>query len=257
VKSKTTHKTAAVVLRTFDYGESDRIVTFFSADFGKIKGIAKGARRSRRRFPNTLEPFSCATILFTRRDDATLVFLENSDMIDHYTGIRADLERTLLASYLIDLADQFTMEGKVNRDLFALIRDFLKLIEGGQASDALMRIFEMRLLKHSGYEPILDRCTVCQRPIADVQACRFDAHAGGIHCSSCYTRSSEGLPVSLGTIKTLLLGKDLDLTKIHRLSLSQQSAEESRHLLAGFIRHLLGKELKSAHVLNEVRRMGL
>lgn len=257
MKSKTTHKTAAIVLRTLDYGESDRIVTFYTADFGKIKGIAKGARRSQRRFANTLEPFSCSTILFSRRGDASLAFLENSDIIDHYTAIRADLEKTLLASYLVDLADQFTLEGKVNTELFALIQNFLKLMNGGPVSDVMMRFFEMRLLKYSGYEPVLDRCTVCQRPIEEAVACRFSFHAGGVSCNSCYTESFDCLPVSLGTVKTLLMGKDMDITKIHRLSLSLQSAEESKRLLAGFIRHLLGKELKSAHVLNEIRKLGI
>lgn len=257
MKSKSTHKTPAIVLRTLDYGESDRIVTFYTADFGKIKGIAKGARRSRKRFANTLEPFSFSTILFSSRGDAQLAFLEGSDIIDHYAAIRADLEKTLLASYLVDLTDQFTLEGKVNSALFDLIKDFLKLIDGGQVSDSLMRFFEMRLLKHSGYEPILDRCTICQKPLDDLSTCRFSFHSGGIHCHSCYNGSFDSLPVSLGTVKTLLLGNEMDLPKIHRLALSPQSADECRRLLTGFIRHLLGKELKSAHVLNEIRKLGI
>jgi DNA repair protein RecO (recombination protein O) len=257
MKSKTTHKTPAIVLRTLDYGESDRIVTFYTADFGKIKGIAKGARRSTKRFANTLEPFSFSTIIFSNRGDATLAFLEGSDIIDHYPAIRSDLEKTLLASYLVDLADQFTLEGKVNEKLFDLIKDFLKLIDEGQASESLMRFFEMRLLKHSGYEPVLDRCTVCRKPLDDLTVCRFSFRSGGIHCHSCFNDSFDCLPVSLGTVKSLLLGKDIDLPKIHRLALSPQAAEESRRLLTGFIRHLLGKELKSAHVLNEIRRLGI
>jgi DNA repair protein RecO (recombination protein O) len=257
MKSKTTHKTPAVVLRTLDYGESDRIVTLYTADFGKIKGIAKGARRSRKRFANTLEPFTLSTFLFSSRGDAQLSFLESADVIDHYPAIRADLEKTLLASYLVDLTDQFTLEGKASSNLFELIRDFLKLIDEAQASDGLMRFFEMRLLKHSGYEPVLDRCTVCHKPLDELSVCRFSFRSGGIHCHSCYNGSSDSLPVSLGAVKTLLLGKEMDLPKLQRLSLSPQSAEECRRLLTGFIRHLLGKELKSVHVLNEIRRLGI
>ncbi|MBN1382862.1 MAG: DNA repair protein RecO [Deltaproteobacteria bacterium] len=257
MKAKTTHKTPAIVLRTLDYGESDRIVTFYTADFGKIKGIAKGARRSQRRFANTLEPFSCITILFSKKDDASLAFLENSDIIDHYAAIRADLEKTLQASYLVDLTDQFTLEGKANYLLFESIKDFLKLIDEGHASDTLLRFFEMRLLKYSGYEPVLDRCTVCQKPVNELKTCRFNFRDGGINCDHCRNGSFDGLSLSLGTVKSLLLGKDMDLTKIHRLSLSPQTAQESKTLLAGFIRHLLGKELKSAHVLNQIRRLGI
>jgi DNA repair protein RecO (recombination protein O) len=63
--ARTSHKTEAIVLRRFDYGESDWIVTFYTSDFGKIRGIAKGARRSQKRFANTLELFSCSHILFS------------------------------------------------------------------------------------------------------------------------------------------------------------------------------------------------
>lgn len=255
MKSKTTHKTPAIVLRTFNYGESDLIVTFYSADFGKIKGIAKGARRSKRRFVNTLEPFACSTIIFTKRDDASLLFLENSDIINHYSGIRADLEKTLAASYLIDLVDQFTVEGKMSRELFSLVEDFLSFIDQNPTADALMRSFEMRLLKHSGYDPVFDRCTVCDKRIDDIQACRFFFRSGGIRCEACCSSPDEGLPISIGTIKTLLMGKNLDISKLHRLNLSAQTEEESGRLLAGFIRYLLGKELKSAGVLNEIKRI--
>ena len=64
---KSAQKTKAIVLRSIDYGESDRILTFLTDDFGKLKGIAKGARRSRRRFANALEPFSLSTLHFSRR----------------------------------------------------------------------------------------------------------------------------------------------------------------------------------------------
>ena len=111
---KSAQKTRAIVLRSLDYGESDRIVTFLTDEFGKLKGIAKGARRSRRRFANALEPFSLSTILFSRRGSGGLAFIEGSDVINHFAGIRADLDRTLVASYVVELADHFSVEGKKN-----------------------------------------------------------------------------------------------------------------------------------------------
>lgn len=56
MKARTQYRTEAIVLRLLDYGESDRIVTFYTAGFGKLRGIARGARRSRKRFANALEP---------------------------------------------------------------------------------------------------------------------------------------------------------------------------------------------------------
>ena len=65
MKPRISCKSEAIVLRSIDYGESDRIVTFYTADFGKVKGIAKGAKRSSKRFANTLESFSRLQLLFS------------------------------------------------------------------------------------------------------------------------------------------------------------------------------------------------
>ena len=149
IPNRTALRTEAIVLRTIDYGESDRIVTFCTADFGKIRGIAKGARRSRKRFANAIEPFCCSRILFSRRSPDSLALIEGSDVICHFPSIRADLEKTLSASYLIDLTDQFTLEDKKNEELFSLLLGFLRLLEAVPAREALLRIFEIRLLKLS------------------------------------------------------------------------------------------------------------
>lgn len=255
MNAKTQYRTQAVVLRLLDYGESDRIVTFCTREFGKIRGIAKGAKRSRRRFANALEPFCRSEILFSRRSLEGLALIEASDVICHFPMIRADLEKTLIASYLIDLTDHFTPEDKKNVALFGLLNDFLRIIETGPVTDALLRFFEIRLLKISGYDPVLDHCLICKTPIGKEALYRFSPVAGGLTCDACPPRNLDEIPVSLGTIRTLLMGRDLEIDRLGRLLLTEQSALESRRLLALFIRHILGRELKSLHVLNEIRRL--
>jgi DNA repair protein RecO (recombination protein O) len=254
MNTRTRHQAEAIVLHGLDYGESDRIVTFYTSEFGKIKGIAKGARRSRKRFANTLELFCCCRILFSRRGRDSLALIEDSRVENHFVMIRDDLEKTLIAAYLVELVDQFTLEGKKGSDLFQLLKEFLTLIDQGRAPEALVRFFEIRLLKHAGYEPVLDRCLTCQQPVERMEDCRFSVRAGGLRCRTCQN-GEHHLPVSLGTIKTLLMGKDLEASLLNRLVMSAQSAEESRRLLADFILHLLGRELKSLKVLHQVRKM--
>jgi len=257
IQSKTELRTEAIILRAIDYGESDRIVTFCTADFGKIRGIAKGARRSRKRFANAIEPFCCSRILFSRRSPDSLALIEGCDVISHFPGIRSDLEKTLAASCLIDLTDQFTSEDKKSEASFRLLLDFLRLLEETAFTEALLRFFEIRLLRISGYDPVLDHCISCKTPIGNEVAYRFDAAKGGLTCNVCAPGSRDAIPVSLGTIRTLLLGREMETDRLGRLLLSDQSADESRRLLAHFIRHLLGRELKSVYVLNEIRRLGI
>jgi DNA repair protein RecO (recombination protein O) len=257
MNTRVMHKSPAIVLHCLDYGESDRIVTFYTSDFGKLKGIAKGARRSRIRFANALEPFSFCNVTFSKKGSGTLALIEGCDIINHHAHIREELEKTLFSSYLIELIDKFTLEGKKNTALFQLLQSFLGIIDTGIPSETLIRFFEIRLLKHTGYEPVLDRCMICRKPASEETAYCFITSDGGLRCKTCYRSNSSSLYISLGTVKTLLLGKEIDIEKISRISLSDQMAKESKDILVSFIRHILGKEIKSFNVLNEIKKMGI
>lgn len=249
-------KTPAFVLHFLNYGESDRIVTFFTRDFGKVKGIAKGARRSKKRFSNAIEPFAYSMLFFSRRDENSLAIIENSDVMGHYPAIRADLERTMTATYMIELVDRFTVEGKRTPGIFTLLEDFLELLEEGNGVEETTRFFELRLLTLSGYEPTLERCIVCGTPLDETGSILFDAVRGGIRCSRCDRGNDQnGIPVSPGTIKTLMMGRRMEPDRIGRLVLSENALGESSRLLRHFIRHILGREPKSLQVLDEIRKM--
>jgi DNA repair protein RecO (recombination protein O) len=111
-------KTRGIVLRLIDYAESDRIVSFLTEDFGKLTGIAKGARKSRKRFANALEPFTCLAVVFSKKKSAKMAFIEEAAIVDHYPCIRENLAKTLTAAYFMDLVDQFSLREKEIRKYF-------------------------------------------------------------------------------------------------------------------------------------------
>src|SRR5271155_6204463 len=99
--------TPAIVIRTRDYAEADRIVTLLTRDFGKLSGIAKGAKASRRRFERKLEPFSHVNLFFRRRPNGQLVFITRAEAaadLDPFV-IEDDLGKIALGSYMLELAD--------------------------------------------------------------------------------------------------------------------------------------------------------
>jgi DNA repair protein RecO (recombination protein O) len=255
MSGKESHKTTAFVLHSLHYGESDLIITFYSHEFGKIKGIAKGAKNSRKRFANVFEPFSLTNIIFTRKNRDMLAFIESCDIIDHYSAIRQDLEKTLIASYYIDLADHFSPEGKKNEDVFRLLQDFLQMLGTQKSSEAAVRFFEIRLLKLAGFEPELKHCITCKTPVANGGSYFFYAGEGGIKCSACAKPQRYEQPISAGTVRTLLLGREMDMDKIKLIALSETLAKESRSMLTGFISHVLGREVKSLKVMEQVRKL--
>jgi DNA repair protein RecO (recombination protein O) len=253
--ARESYKTTGFVLRSLNYGESDLIITFYSHEFGKLKGIAKGAKNSKKRFANVFEPFSLTNIIFTRKNRDMLAFIESCDIIDHYQAIRHDLEKTLIASYYIDLADHFSPEGKKNENVFLLLQDFLQMLGEQKTSDAAVRFFEIRLLKLAGFEPELKHCITCKTPVANGNSYFFHASEGGIKCSTCASPQRYEQPISAGTVRTLLLGREMDMDKIKLIALSDSLAKESRSMLTGFISHVLGREVKSLKVMEQVRKL--
>jgi DNA repair protein RecO (recombination protein O) len=255
MSARESHRTTGFVLRALSYGESDLIITFYSSELGKFKGIAKGAKRSKKRFANVFEPFSLTNIIYTRKSRDMLAFIESCEIIDHYDAVRRDLEKTLMASYFIDLTDHFSPEGKKNERIFDLLQTFLALLCTQKASDAVVRFFEMRLLKAAGFEPSLDHCIICKTPVTNGNAYYFHAQEGGIKCTDCAEPKRYDQSISAGTVRTLLLGKDMDTDKIKLIALSDSLALESRNILVGFISHVLSREVKSLKVMEQVRKL--
>ena len=245
------YQTTAIVLRSTPYGESDRIVTLYTLDFGKMKGIAKGAKRSRKRFANTLEIGSYIQVAFFEKETQDLVRLDHSELIRPFGSLREDITKLAWASYFIELVNELTAERIKNKALFKLLVFFLNLIDQGMLEEEIQRVFEVRLLSLLGYQPHLDHCTRCQKFLSD-EKFFFGIREGGVLCPSCAAHLPGLVPISLGTVKTLLLAQSLPLEKVRRLSFSPQSSKESRAVLSVFLREYLGKELKSKKFLEQI-----
>jgi len=245
------YKTPAIVLRSTPYGESDQIVTLYTLDFGKIKGIAKGAKRSRKRFANTLGICSYIQVTFFEKETRDLVRLDHSDLIRPFTSLREDITKLAWASYFIELVNELTGERIKNKALFRLLVFFLNLIDRGMLGEEIQRIFEVRLLSHLGYQPHLDRCTRCQKRLSG-EKFFFGIREGGVLCLSCAANLPGLVPISLGTIKTLQLAQSLPLEKVERISFSGQSLKESQEVLSIFLQQYLAKELKSKKFLEQI-----
>ena len=245
------HKTPAVVLRSTPYGESDLIVTLYTMDFGKIKGIAKGAKRSRKRFANTLEICSYVQVIFFEKETRDLVRLNHCDLIRPFARLREDITKLAWASYFIELVNEMTAERIKNKPLFELLIFFLNLVDRGMLKEEIQRIFEVRLLSHLGYQPLLDHCTRCQKRFSG-EKFFFGIREGGVLCPSCTANLPGLVPISLGTIKTLQLTQSLPLEKVVRVSFSPQSLKESRAVLSTFLHQYLGKELKSKKFFEQI-----
>src|SRR5512134_3647864 len=133
------YTTNAIVIHSFHYGESDKIVTFFTKDFGKIKGIAKGARRSRRRFQNALDLFSHLRLIFFDREGIGLVRAEGCDILSPFSHIREDLRKILYGNYFLELLNEMTGEREAHREAFELLLIFLSTLNESKPEEEQLR----------------------------------------------------------------------------------------------------------------------
>jgi DNA repair protein RecO (recombination protein O) len=148
-------RTPAIVLRGRPHGESDKIVTFLTKDWGKVTGIAKGAKRSQRRFVNVLEPFTHVQLRFrpSRPHHADeLAFIFGCDLRQSFRGPSRDLQRFALASYCSELIDVMVTGQEAGEEIYALLLDSLQGLETTDPiSPAFLPTFELLLLTHTGY----------------------------------------------------------------------------------------------------------
>jgi DNA repair protein RecO (recombination protein O) len=246
--------TEALVLRAVDFGESDRIVHLLTPHTGRIAAIAKGARRSRRRFPGTLDFFNRLRVQLERRPRSSLARLEHAALERVYPRLRTETPRFALGCYLLELLDRLAPEGGAASDrarLFGFAVGAFETLDR-QPPDLQLRILlELRALEALGLRPELRCCVRCGEPIGSPEAA-FHVPDGGPLCAGCRRPGDEVLPVSLGTLRALERGLALDIGALDRLRLDRRAVAEARLLAARFHRFHLGLELRSERFLDGI-----
>ena len=152
-------KCEAVILAVMDYGEADRIVTFFTREHGKIKGIARGAKKSRKRFGGALEVFARLSLQIVLQEG--LSRLHGVDVITIFPHVREDLSKIGYAGYACELVDRLLPEAQANTRLFRLLVSYLEHLDAAPCCEEDRRFFEVNLLNIIGYRPPLEYCTQC------------------------------------------------------------------------------------------------
>lgn len=208
--------TAAFVLRTRPHGESDRLVTLLTEDHGKVTGIAKGAKNSRRRFAGTLEPFVRIRAVFLPRPHTDLVFLQRCELLGALRQFTSDLPRYAAGSYVLELVDRMVLGRESSGDVYGLVRETLEDLDLAGSSDAVLGAFELRLLAASGYEPSLAACRGCGRHVDGTPTVYLLPERGGFLCRPCVPSGEIVRPVSGATARRLAALATASFTEARR-----------------------------------------
>jgi len=176
------HKTEAIVIQSMDFGERDKLITFLTKKFGKLKGIAKGAKNSKKRFAGSLDIFSYVTLDFFEKENLGLARIESVSLIEPFSKINESIEKVTYGSYFVELVNEMVGEREENKAIFTLLLYFLRLLNREKICEEYLRIFEVRLLTLLGYQPQLDKCIICQGEIGLKVQNWFSLKRGGVVC---------------------------------------------------------------------------
>jgi DNA repair protein RecO (recombination protein O) len=247
------YRVLGLVLRIRNLGEADRLLTILSAERGKISALAKGARRARSKLA-ALQLFAQADLQLAA--GANLEIVTQAVIQQSFFNLHTDFARFSYASYFAELADVLSEAGAANLRLFELLQSAFVLLDNGVDPEMLARIFELRLLDLSGYNPEFEECVSCGNTLG-TEPMAFTPIQGGVICTRCVGGRRGLMPVSEATRQTLLAIRDLpDIDNLPPalLSLAPAIRREMRTLLRAHLEYHLERALKSIDMIKQLER---
>jgi DNA repair protein RecO (recombination protein O) len=245
------YSTPAIVLRQRKLGDADKILTLYTAHFGKVDAVAKGVRKSRSKLGGHVEPLTQATFLIAQGKSLDIV--TQVEMIESFQVLRDDLDRLSRALYACELLDKFTEPHEEHFEMYRLLLDTLRRISTRDDIDTPVRYYEMALLDTLGYRPELEACVTCRGRIEPVTN-YWSAAAGGVVCASCRRDETAVRPMSANTIKVLRLLLHGTFSDVARVTIGPALASELERAMLEYMRWVLERDVRSAAFIDTVRR---
>jgi DNA repair protein RecO (recombination protein O) len=191
--------TEALVLRTYNFGEADKIVVCLTRTAGLIRGVAKGCRRLKSRFGAALEPFTLANVTYYQKEHQELVSLSQVEIVKSHFNLSSNAETLAGLAYMGDLVIEFSPPYEPNERLFRMVKACLDAISESQPDlQVILRYFEIWLLKLEGYLPDIRHCGECHR-IFDEKEPAFMGADTALRCRSCSRGNGAALSSRLQT----------------------------------------------------------
>lgn len=236
----------ALLLDVFDLQEQDRIVTFLTAETGKKRGVARGARRKHSRYAGQLQPLAKARVTWFERSASDLVSIRSLELTRPATFLQRDLEGLLLGSYLADHLMEFAQEGEASHELFRLLDTTLEALAAGADRDLAGRYFELWVLRLAGVFPSAEVCVGCGGELGPSAV--LPAPAEGLACRRC---APDGLALGAQVMEFVRRSARENLASLGRRPPGRETLERTAELAARVRRTFLQHELKSFRVIRE------
>ena len=247
----------AILIRRFDYGESDQIITLLTLNKGKFSVIAKHSKKSVKRFLGVLELFHVLQIECKLSNKKRLPVLEEAVLKHPFSDIRKSIKKSAYACYWAQLIYEWLEQGDKQDQIYYLFLNVLQMLDQDhQTPDTLSVLFQIKLMTTSGYSPNFYNCNKCHVELENIKQTNFlfSIKNGGFLCEKCQTQNNNNLFLSKGTIKQLQWIQKEDLKKAARIKFSSLSLKQGLKLSELFVSYHIGKDLTSLNYLRKIRK---
>jgi len=259
----------AINVGSFNLGESDKLLTLFTAERGLMKAVAKGARKPGSKIAGRAEVLNINRLFISK--GRSLDIITQAEGIENFSRLRHDLLRLSYALYYAEVTQIFG-QGVSEESLayFDFLADSLqKQAEGQEDATWLCLKFELALMQFLGYFPELTYCIICRQILTDMNLSVFDRELGGIACQTCHQKYSHSLVKERSNLQAdeeyvelkaaiqitprvwknlVLASQSLDAPDL-AVTAIRQSVNAAQRLLEKYIEHRASRKVKSLDML--------
>jgi DNA repair protein RecO (recombination protein O) len=249
-----TEKATAIVLRVISFSETSSIVTLLTREFGKIRGLAKGARRIKGPFESALDLLAVCHLVFLRKSSDALDLLTEAKLVRRFRPAKNDLAALYAAYYVAELLNELTDDYDPHPELFDLADRTLADLAAGQDVSVRLLRFELLALRLLGHLPSLDVCVECGRKVVARGRVAFGQLNGGVMCPPCRIGKKQVVSVSAQGIESMRRFAAVDSQDWENIDLDRSVRGELRGILNHYLNHLLGHKLRTQEYLGTYGR---
>jgi DNA repair protein RecO (recombination protein O) len=183
----TVHSTEALVLRRVEYGEADLVVTLLTRSLGRVSALARGARKSRRRFGGALEPFFTLSVTLEERRSSELLALREASVLRPRTGLLGNLPALTSAGRVLGWVRRAAPAHTPEPEAWSIVEELLDRLAALEARDADVEVARagLKLVAAFGWALELERCVRCGKPCPEARPASLDPARGGLVCREC------------------------------------------------------------------------
>ena len=242
-------KAEGIVIRTTDYSETNKILTLFTREHGKISVMANGAKRPKSRFASASQLFIYG--MFVHHRYKGMGTLNQSDILDSFRHIRSDIILTSYAACMVELIDRLTPEEQPVPGLFELLYQLLFHLEE-EDPDVLLNILEVKMLTFAGTSPTLHQCSRCRKPEGPFH---FSQRFAGAICYPCSYEDPYHYPVDPHVVKLLYMFQRIPPDRIGKITVKKETKDQLKQIIDEYYQEYVGVYLKAKRFLAQIDRL--